>query len=73
MKKWVLNHDGYYRRVTNWLVYCTQIASKQLVGMLILVIAKKSIKSCFSDIQATSVGAGIMGLMVSMTPKTHNI
>ena len=41
-----------------------QLASKQLVGMLLVVIVKKSIRSCFSDIKMAAVGAGIMGLMV---------
>lgn len=41
-----------------------QLASKQLVGMLVVVIVKRSITQCFTRIQATSVGAGIMGLMV---------
>lgn len=41
-----------------------QLASKQLVGMLILVIAKKDVVHLFSDIKTASVGVGIMGVMV---------
>ncbi|KAJ3907686.1 DNase I-like protein [Lentinula edodes] len=40
-----------------------KLASKQLVGMLVMVIVKKSLRSCFSNIMTTSVGAGILGLM----------
>ncbi|KIK67887.1 hypothetical protein GYMLUDRAFT_155419 [Collybiopsis luxurians FD-317 M1] len=40
-----------------------KLCSKQLVGMLIIIIVKKSLRSCFSDIMSTSAGAGIMGLM----------
>ncbi|KZT05009.1 DNase I-like protein [Laetiporus sulphureus 93-53] len=40
-----------------------KLASKQLVGILLVVIVKKSVKSCYSDIRATYVGAGIMGIM----------
>ncbi|KAJ3485089.1 hypothetical protein NLI96_g5200 [Meripilus lineatus] len=41
-----------------------KLASKQLVGMLILVIAKKDVVHLFSDIKTASVGVGIMGVMV---------
>lgn len=41
-----------------------QLASKQLVGMLIVAIAKKSRLSCFGDIKFSAAGAGIMGIMV---------
>ncbi|KAK7460941.1 hypothetical protein VKT23_008869 [Stygiomarasmius scandens] len=40
-----------------------KLASKQLVGMLIIVIVKKSLKECFSNIMTSSVGVGIMGYM----------
>ncbi|KAG1789123.1 DNase I-like protein [Suillus plorans] len=40
-----------------------KLASKQLVGMLIVAIAKKSRLSCFSDIRFSTAGAGIMGIM----------
>lgn len=40
-----------------------KFASKQLVGMLIVAIAKKSRLSCFSDIRFSTAGAGIMGIM----------
>jgi len=32
--------------------------------MLIVVFVKKTLKECFEDIKTTSVGAGILGLMV---------
>ena len=32
--------------------------------MLIMVFVKKTLKECFEDIKTTSVGAGILGLMV---------
>ena len=47
-----------------------QIASKQLVGMLIILIAKKSVEHRISDIQSSSIGNGIMGMMVR-TIYTH--
>lgn len=40
-----------------------KLASKQLVGMLIVAIAKKSRLSCFGDIRFSVAGAGIMGIM----------
>ncbi|KAJ3741434.1 DNase I-like protein [Lentinula detonsa] len=40
-----------------------KLASKQLVGMLIIIIVQKSLKACFSHVMTSSVGAGIMGLM----------
>ncbi|KAF6751635.1 DNase I-like protein [Ephemerocybe angulata] len=40
-----------------------KLVSRQLVGMLIVVIVKKSLKGCFTDIKATSAGAGILGVM----------
>ncbi|KAF9810224.1 hypothetical protein IEO21_07066 [Rhodonia placenta] len=39
------------------------LASKQLVGMLLIVVVKKMLKPSFDDIQTASIGAGIMGLM----------
>jgi len=32
--------------------------------MLIIVFVKRSLKECFEDVNMTSVGAGILGLMV---------
>jgi hypothetical protein len=32
--------------------------------MLIMLFVKKSLKECVEDIKTTSVGAGILGLMV---------
>ncbi|KAG1776529.1 DNase I-like protein [Suillus placidus] len=40
-----------------------KLASKQLVGMLIIAIAKKARLSCFGDIRFSAAGAGIMGIM----------
>ncbi|THH32874.1 hypothetical protein EUX98_g1340 [Antrodiella citrinella] len=40
-----------------------KLASKQLVGMLLVLVVRKPLKSCFGDVKATSVGAGILGLM----------
>ncbi|KAF5365199.1 hypothetical protein D9758_005326 [Tetrapyrgos nigripes] len=40
-----------------------KLASKQLVGMLIIIIVKKSLKECFSNVMTSSVGVGIMGYM----------
>ncbi|KAJ3779009.1 DNase I-like protein [Lentinula raphanica] len=40
-----------------------KLASKQLVGMLVMIIVKKSLKDCFSNVMTSSVGAGILGLM----------
>ena len=44
-----------------------QLVSKQLVGMLIVIFVKKTLKGCFSDIKTASAGTGVMGLMVNMT------
>ncbi|KAI0696327.1 Endonuclease/exonuclease/phosphatase [Cytidiella melzeri] len=43
--------------------YYEKLSSKQLVGMLLVVIVKCSVRSCFTQVQTSSVGAGIMGLM----------
>ncbi|KAJ6625186.1 DNase I-like protein [Mycena sp. CBHHK59/15] len=40
-----------------------KLASKQLVGMLIVVIVKKSLRPCFDEIRVCVAGTGIMGLM----------
>ncbi|ETW77518.1 hypothetical protein HETIRDRAFT_105366 [Heterobasidion irregulare TC 32-1] len=40
-----------------------KLASKQLVGMLIIILVKKNLPGHFSDIKSSIVGAGIMGLM----------
>ncbi len=42
----------------------SQLVSKQLVGMLLVLIVKKRLRPNFSDVRTTSVGAGIMGIMV---------
>lgn len=41
-----------------------QLASRQLVGMLVLILVKRTLRDCFARVQAASVGAGLMGLMV---------
>ncbi|KIP04826.1 hypothetical protein PHLGIDRAFT_129265 [Phlebiopsis gigantea 11061_1 CR5-6] len=40
-----------------------KLASKQLVGMLVMIIVRRSVKGNFTRVQGTSIGAGIMGLM----------
>ncbi|TFK32280.1 Endonuclease/exonuclease/phosphatase [Crucibulum laeve] len=40
-----------------------KLASKQLVGMLILVFVKKELKDCFGDVKTTAAGAGLLGVM----------
>ncbi|TFK84297.1 DNase I-like protein [Polyporus arcularius HHB13444] len=40
-----------------------KLASKQLVGMLLVIIVKKRLRHNFSEIRAVSVGVGIMGIM----------
>ncbi|CAL1710188.1 unnamed protein product [Somion occarium] len=40
-----------------------KLISKQLVGMLIIIIVRKEIANCFGEMKTTSVGAGILGLM----------
>ncbi|KAK6974368.1 inositol polyphosphate 5-phosphatase OCRL-1 [Favolaschia claudopus] len=40
-----------------------KLASKQLVGMLIVVIVRKTLRGQFSDIKSSAAGTGIMGLM----------
>ncbi|KAF8624682.1 hypothetical protein AX17_007013 [Amanita inopinata Kibby_2008] len=40
-----------------------KLVSRQLVGMLIVIFAKKSVKPYFTDIRTCAVGAGIMGVM----------
>jgi phosphatidylinositol-bisphosphatase len=45
-----------------------QLASRQLVGMLLVVIAKTSLKQCFQDLETCTVGTGIMGVLVRLLP-----
>ncbi|KAI8989001.1 DNase I-like protein [Trametes punicea] len=40
-----------------------KLASKQLVGMLLVIITKKRLRPCFSEIRTCSVGTGIMGML----------
>ncbi|KAI6126805.1 DNase I-like protein [Pisolithus sp. B1] len=40
-----------------------KLISTQLVGMLLIVIVKKALRSCFSDVRFCYAGAGIMGFM----------
>ncbi|KJA23929.1 hypothetical protein HYPSUDRAFT_136984 [Hypholoma sublateritium FD-334 SS-4] len=40
-----------------------KLISKQLVGMLIVIFVKKSLKDCFGDIRTSAAGAGILGVM----------
>ncbi|KAF8152980.1 DNase I-like protein [Crassisporium funariophilum] len=57
-----------------------KLASKQLVGMLILIIVKKSLKNSFGEVKTSVAGAGILGVMgnkggtavrLSFTPPSH--
>lgn len=41
--------------------------------MLLLIVVKKSIKSCVSDIKVTAAGAGIMGLMVHLQSQSLHV
>ncbi|KAI0305104.1 Endonuclease/exonuclease/phosphatase [Multifurca ochricompacta] len=43
--------------------YYEKLASKQLVGILLIVLVKKDLRSRFSGVRESSVAAGIMGLM----------
>ncbi|KAG6337006.1 hypothetical protein ID866_2066 [Astraeus odoratus] len=40
-----------------------KLVSTQLVGMLLIVIVRKALSSCFSDVRSCAAGAGIMGFM----------
>ncbi|KAJ6493027.1 DNase I-like protein [Mycena sanguinolenta] len=40
-----------------------KLASKQLVGILIVMIVRKALRPCFSEIKSAAAGTGIMGLM----------
>ncbi|KAL4071719.1 DNase I-like protein [Scleroderma citrinum] len=40
-----------------------KLASTQLVGMLLIVVVKKVLYSCFTDVRLCDAGAGIMGFM----------
>ncbi|KAJ7450812.1 DNase I-like protein [Mycena latifolia] len=40
-----------------------KLASKQLVGMLIIVLVKKTLRLCFGEVRTCAAGTGIMGLM----------
>ncbi|KAI6041460.1 DNase I-like protein [Pisolithus marmoratus] len=41
----------------------SQLVSTQLVGMLLVVVVKKVLRPCFSDVRLCYAGAGIMGFM----------
>ncbi|KAF7289711.1 DNase I-like protein [Mycena indigotica] len=40
-----------------------KLASKQLVGMLIIALVKTELRACFDQVQTAAAGTGIMGLM----------
>ncbi|KAI0752588.1 DNase I-like protein [Daedaleopsis nitida] len=40
-----------------------KLASKQLVGMLLVIIVKTRLRNSFSEVRTASVGAGIMGML----------
>ena len=46
------------------LLPLAQLVSKQLVGMLIVIIVKTSLKDCFGEVKTSAAGAGILGVMV---------
>ncbi|KAG7449826.1 DNase I-like protein [Guyanagaster necrorhizus] len=46
-----------------WGEHYVKLASKQLVGMLIVIIVKDGLKDCFRDVRTSAAGAGIMGVM----------
>ncbi|KIM41337.1 hypothetical protein M413DRAFT_146739 [Hebeloma cylindrosporum] len=58
-----------------------KLVSRQLMGMLIVIIVKKCLKDCFGNIRTSVAGAGILGVMgnkggtairLSFTPPAHN-
>ena len=48
-----------------------KLASKQLVGMLVLLIVKTSIVPYIGEIKLTTAGSGIMGMMVGFAIFAH--
>lgn len=46
-----------------WGEHYVKLTSKQLVGMLIVIIVKDSLKDFFKDVRTSVAGAGIMGVM----------
>ncbi|PFH50872.1 hypothetical protein AMATHDRAFT_60376 [Amanita thiersii Skay4041] len=58
-----------------------KLVSRQLVGMLIVIFVRKSLKTCFTDARTCAAGSGIMGVMgnkggtairLTFTPKADN-
>ncbi|KAK2460857.1 hypothetical protein APHAL10511_007327 [Amanita phalloides] len=58
-----------------------KLASRQLVGMFIVIFVKKSVKFYFTDVKTCAAGAGLMGVMgnkgatairVTFSPKADN-
>ena len=43
-----------------------KIASKQLVGMLIVLIAKNELAEHIDNVRSAALGTGFMGVMVSL-------
>jgi phosphatidylinositol-bisphosphatase len=50
-----------------------QLASRQLVGMLIVIFVRKSVKPHFTDVKTCASGAGLMGVMVSPPFRNENL
>ncbi|KAG6909315.1 hypothetical protein DXG01_001114 [Tephrocybe rancida] len=58
-----LGEKGDLYEKVKGLYLCTYLISKQLVGMLIVIIAKKTLLPCFSNVATSSAAAGIMGVL----------
>lgn len=50
-----------------------QLASKQLVGVLVIVIIRKELQSMVKEVSTGSAGVGLMGIMVSSIHRLNSI
>ncbi|KAI0725443.1 DNase I-like protein [Fomitopsis betulina] len=55
--------DAIFAGLGEKAVLYEKLASKQLVGMLLIVIVRKRLRRCFKEVRSASIGAGIMGMM----------